>query len=236
MKAEARPLYAQVRETLIARMAEGVWTAGQALPSEFALAAELGVSQGTVRKALDSMAAENLVERRQGRGTYVPEQTEARALYHFFRFTDANGAPLIPEPLDQRIEKARPPEEVRRAMASGTRKLWLITRRRGLAGRPALLERIYLDPVRLPGLTAASALPNALYSFYQSLGGLTVARAEDRLTAVNASAEMAAELELPEGAPLLKVQRVAFDLKEEPVEIRQSWCHTADCSYAVTLG
>ena len=62
-----RPLYQQVRGMFLRRIADGTWAPGDALPNEHALALELGVSQGTVRKALDSLAAENLVERRQVR-------------------------------------------------------------------------------------------------------------------------------------------------------------------------
>src|SRR5262249_5221027 len=68
-----RPLYAQVKELLIARLVRGEWRPGGVLPSEFSLAATFGVSQGTVRKALDEMAAQNLVVRRQGRGTFVAQ-------------------------------------------------------------------------------------------------------------------------------------------------------------------
>src|SRR3546814_10554487 len=81
---EARPLYAQVRTLLLQRLIEGIWKPGTALPSEMQLAQELGVSQGTVRKALDDLAAENLVVRRQGRGTFVAEHDTDRALFHFF--------------------------------------------------------------------------------------------------------------------------------------------------------
>src|SRR6478672_7519758 len=75
-----RPLYRQVRDVLVKRIADGVWQAGQMLPSEPDIAADLGVSPGTVRKALDEMTAENLVVRRQGRGTYVARHDDARIL------------------------------------------------------------------------------------------------------------------------------------------------------------
>ncbi|MFO0452679.1 MAG: GntR family transcriptional regulator [Pseudomonadota bacterium] len=61
-----RPLYRQVYDSLVRQIAEGAWRPGEALPSEQALAARLGVSQGTVRKALDTLAVEKLIERRQG--------------------------------------------------------------------------------------------------------------------------------------------------------------------------
>ena len=79
-----QPLYKQVYDVLVRRIAEGAWRPAEALPSEQALAAELNVSQGTVRKALDALVAENLVYRRQGKGTYVAEHTQEHALFRFF--------------------------------------------------------------------------------------------------------------------------------------------------------
>ena len=66
-----RPLYRQARDVLVGRINDGIWQAGQVLPSEMEIAADLGVSQGTARKALDEMESENLVVRHQGRGTFV---------------------------------------------------------------------------------------------------------------------------------------------------------------------
>ena len=86
-----RPLYRQVRDTLVKRIADGVWQAGQPLPSEPELAAELSVSQGTVRKALDAMTAEKLVIRRQARGTFVAKHDDARILFKFFKLVPDQG-------------------------------------------------------------------------------------------------------------------------------------------------
>jgi len=92
-----RPLYQQVRDAFVQRLVEGKWTPGQALPSEMELAAEVGVSQGTVRKALDALASENLVIRRQGRGTFVAEHDEARILFQFFKLVPDRGESRFPE-------------------------------------------------------------------------------------------------------------------------------------------
>ena len=235
MEAVARPLYLQVREALLARMADGEWKAGTALPSEFALAAELGVSQGTVRKALDALAAENLVLRRQGRGTFVPEHTEERALFHFFRMQDADGRAVLPQPLSQQIELVMPSKAVAKALDAGRRKLWRVARVRTVNGRPAIVEHIYLDPKRFPALDAQTALPNALYSFYQTTAGISIARADDRLSAVPAPADVAAELGVAPGAPLLFAERLAYDLRDEVAELRLSWFDTGAQSYLVSL-
>ncbi|MBA4333713.1 MAG: hypothetical protein C0420_01800 [Methylobacterium sp.] len=92
-----RPLYRQVKANFVRRLVEGVWAPGTALPSEGQLASEIGVSQGTVRKALDELAAENLLVRRQGRGTFVAEHDEQRILFQFFKLVPDDGVARFPD-------------------------------------------------------------------------------------------------------------------------------------------
>jgi GntR family transcriptional regulator len=73
-KFSTEPLYLQVRNLVAQRIASGIWAPGAMLPNETDLARELGVSPGTVRKALDSLESDRLVLRRQGRGTSVVDQ------------------------------------------------------------------------------------------------------------------------------------------------------------------
>src|SRR5262245_17819819 len=94
---DARPLYAKVREQLVERIRSGVWRPGQLIPSEFEIAAEFGVSQGTARKAISALAAERLVMRQQGRGTFVVEHTPAHVLFRFFNIFDTAGQLIIPD-------------------------------------------------------------------------------------------------------------------------------------------
>ncbi|WP_161861539.1 GntR family transcriptional regulator [Algicella marina] len=234
MKAEARPLYAQVRATLTHRIAEGAWTAGEALPSEFALAAELGVSQGTVRKALNEMAADHEVERRQGLGTFVPVHTPERALFHFFRITDPTGAPLMPGPISTQVRKVPCPEELS-AEFPKSRTVWQIRRLRAFSGAPALVEDIHLDPAVINDPGPAANLPNALYPHYQATAGVSVARAEDFIQATSASQEIASELAVSPGTPLLTIERRAFDLKNRLIEHRRTSLLPTNAGYRVHL-
>src|SRR5215208_4371574 len=105
-----RPLYRQVRDVLVKRIADGVWQAGQVLPSEPEIAADLGVSQGTVRKALDEMTAENLVIRRQGRGTYVARHDDARILFQFFKLVPDSGERSFPDSRVLDVRKSAVPK------------------------------------------------------------------------------------------------------------------------------
>ena len=106
-KPDARPLYEQVRELLFGRIQDGTWTPGMALPNEFQLADELGVSQGTVRKALGTLTADKLLVRRQGRGTFVATHTPADVLFRFFQFYDRDGNRVLPESRERRTRSGK---------------------------------------------------------------------------------------------------------------------------------
>jgi GntR family transcriptional regulator len=231
-----KPLYQQVKDLLIERLIGGYWKPGDLLPSEFQLAEELGVSQGTVRKALDEMTAGNLLVRRQGRGTYVAEHDQEHALFHFFKMTDRNGLPLVPESRVLRRARgpAKPVEAARLALARDA-EVTRIIRVRSLGGRPAIFERIVLPTALFPGLLDGRELPNTLYTLFARDYGITVARAEERLTAVAAGAEAAKYLEIERDTPLLSIDRTALALNGQPVEWRISLCDTRDQAYSVTL-
>jgi len=231
-----KPLYQQVKDLLIERLIGGYWKPGDLLPSEMQLAEELGVSQGTVRKALDEMTAGNLLVRRQGRGTYVAEHDQEHALFHFFKMTDRAGQPLVPESRVLRLSRgrARAAESARLRLGSAAEVI-RITRVRSVAGRPAIFERIVLPAALFPRLDDKRDLPNTLYTLFARDYGVTIARAEERLSAVAAESDAAKHLELTPGAPLLAIDRVALGLDGQPVEWRISLCDTRDQVYSVTL-
>ena len=156
-----QPLYQQVREMLLARIASGTWRPAQALPSEQALAAELGVSQGTVRKALDALAAESVVERRQGKGTYVAQHTTESAKFRFFRlYTDDTNECAFPESKASTITKKKPTEHIRKKLelTSGD-DVYCISRTRCVGEKPILREDIYVSSKRMPAWTHSTRSP-----------------------------------------------------------------------------
>ena len=231
-----RPLYSQVREALVSRLIDGTWPPGMHLPSEHQLAAELGVSQGTVRKALDAMAADNLLVRRQGRGTFVAEPEDGRMVFQFFKIVSDDGLRSLPDSSVIRVRKADPtPLEQDRLQLSKGRSVWSIDRTRELDGRTVITERICLPADRFPGLDRIDPFPNNVYALYAQAFGLIIARAEERLKAATASIADAALLDCPEGTPLIEVSRTGYALDETPVEWRVSRCLTDQFHYAVSL-
>ena len=230
-----RPLYRQVYDTLLRRLAEAVWQPGQMLPSEGQLAAELGVSQGTVRKALDTLTGDSLLVRRQGRGTFVAEHDDVQSRFRFFKLRPdgtAIGAPQS-QVLEIREADASRIERDRLALGHGARVV-RVSRLRSLDGRLCIAENLSLPAALFPGL-AAMSLPNTLYGLYATRFGITIAVAKERLKAVALAPAQAVLLDVAAGTPALEVDRVAFDLEERPVEWRLSSCLTDDQHYQSVL-
>lgn len=231
-----RPLYRQVRELLLARIASGVWRPAEALPSEQTLASELGVSHGTVRKALDSLAADNLVERRQGRGTYVAEHTQESAHFRFFKVTYPSGERAMPSCRKSNVSRraAKAPERLRLDLADGAA-IIQIKRDRLIDDKVAVRETIIVSADLFADLDARSPLPNTLYTLYQSAYGVSIVSASEQMRAIEASADDAAVLGIKPGAPILQIDRTAFDISGRAIELRQSRFSTAKLVYAVEL-
>jgi GntR family transcriptional regulator len=230
-----RPLYRQVRELLVRRIAEGLWAPGQPIPSEPEIASELGVSQGTVRKALDEMAGENLVVRRQGRGTYVARHDDARILFQFFRIVPDSGAKEFPDSRLTEVAGEGADEEAAAALglAPGAAVVRL-ERVRSLAGEVCIAERIVVPAALFPGI-AERELPNNLYELYAAQFGVVVGRASEKLRAVAARAREAELLGVAAGTPLLRVDRTAFSIDGRLAEWRVSWCRTERVHYLSDL-
>lgn len=231
-----RPLYRQVYDLIVSRIVQGEWRAGESLPSEMALAHDLSVSQGTVRKVLDALTAEKLLERRQGKGTFIAENTQERNLFRFFRLARPGGERLTPERATEmvKLRACKAPERAKLDLARGE-KVIEIKRIRLIKGRPAIRETIIIPAALTPGLEAISPVPNALYSLFQSRYGLNITLAKEEIRADLADAADAAEIDVKMGDPLLLIDRVAISLDDHKVEWRESRCSCRDLVYAVNL-
>jgi GntR family transcriptional regulator len=231
-----KPLYVQVKDQLLRRLIDGRWQPGQIIPSEIELARELGVSQGTIRKALDAMTAENLLIRRQGRGTFVALPEESRILFQFFRIVSDTGEPTFPE--SRILHWRRASAAAEQAAALGLERgaaIWRIERVRALGGRPVLVETIALPADRFPGFGDLAEVPNNVYGLYSERWGITIARASERLKAIASSPSDAEALGCAPGHPMIEISRVAYDLENRPVEMRVSRCLTEGVHYASEL-
>lgn len=230
-----RPLYRQVRDRLMRRIADGQWQPGQILPSETQIAAEFGVSQGTVRKALDEMAAEHILTRRQGRGTFVSEHNEQRVLFQYFKLAPDDGGREFPDSVAIACEeRAASEEESAILKIEAGAPVIRIRRVRSLRGQPCVSEYIVLPAQLFPGLAGAE-IPNNLYALYAAKFGVTVSRATEKLKAIPAAIEDAAALQVPVGTPVLRIDRLALTLDGLPAEWRVYICRTDSFHYLSDL-
>ena len=111
------PLYQQIKTLILRSLQASEWKPGDMIPSEFDLAARFKVSQGTVRKAVDELAADNLLVRRQGKGTFVATHAEEQIQYRFLKLVSEDGrrpSGVEREWLDCRRQRA--PADVARAL------------------------------------------------------------------------------------------------------------------------
>jgi GntR family transcriptional regulator len=230
-----RPLYVQVGEELKRQLSRGRWQPGAMLPSEHELARELGVSQGTVRKALDAMTTERILVRRQGRGTFVAEFEESRILFQFFRLRPDEGDRLFPVSriLRRPSGPATSAEAAFLGLPEGT-KLWRIARQRLHGSNLVMWETIAIPAARFEGFEEVEEIPN-IYQLYSQRWGITITSASEQLRAVAASREDSEELGCPLGAPLLRIERVAYDIDKVPVEYRDTRALTDHMFYASDL-
>jgi GntR family transcriptional regulator len=230
-----RPLYRQVKAIFIRRLVDGVWAPGASLPSEGQLAAEIGVSQGTVRKALDELAVENLLVRRQGRGTFVAEHDERRILFQFFKLVHDDGERRFPDSKVLGVDIGTADDAERQALElEAGAEIIRIRRLRAFETKPIILERLSLPQRVFPGL-ADNPIPNNLYSLYAARYGVTIAHARERLKAVALAQDEAALLGANAGTPALRIDRVALSLDGSPVELRVSLCLTEEAHYLSDL-
>jgi GntR family transcriptional regulator len=218
------PLYLQIKGLLERSLEAREWRPGEAIPSEIDLASRYGVSQGTVRKAIDALAADNLVVRRQGKGTFVATHTEERSsLFRFLRIRRNDGARDSPVSRLLDVKRTKAGADAARLLQLKTgdavlvlRRVLEIRKRAGGARRDHAAGR----PFR--GLTKAryDAYRGSMYSFFESQFGVRMLKAQEKIRAVAADGPTARILGTEAGAPLLAVDRVTLTYGDRPVEVR----------------
>jgi GntR family transcriptional regulator len=226
------PLYQQIKSLILQSLQAGEWKPGDLIPSELDLAARYKVSQGTVRKAIDELAADNLLVRRQGKGTFVATHAEA-----------AHPVPLpapAPRPghLDSEGPAAAPHHECRRlrAPAEITSALGLrggeppdagqpravVPRHPHHSGRPVAARR----PLQGPDAGNPGPAPGPMYALFETQFGVRMVRAEEKSRPWRHRRSGGATRRAEAGFPLLSVERVAYTYNDVPMELRRGLYRT----------
>jgi len=237
--AGAGPLYRLAKRALLQAIEGGACPPGAALPSETELARTLGVSIGTLRRAVDELVADHILVRHQGRGTFVATHDAERFLFQFFHVERADGHRESPQVellgfQRQRLDDAEAATALR--LREGEAVL-VVENRLTLQGRPVVHDRLVLPAALFRGLSEKrlAERPGTIYQLYQSEFAITVLRAAERARAVAADRSAARVLGVPVGAPVMQVRRTALTFGDKPVEYRVSVINTARHDYVHLL-
>ena len=208
--------------------------AGRRHPSGKLLAERFGVSIGTLRKAIDELAAENILVRHQGRGTYVAAHTRNHHFFKFFRILRQDGHKSYPVTELLRFRRVRASAAAREKLElPAGAQVFEFVNLLSLNGDVVMTDEICLPESRFPGLTEAHLRerPSTLYALYQDVFGVNVIGTDERLRAGLADRAQARWLGVQEGEPLLEIRRVAYSYNRQPVEWRISRVNTAAYEY-----
>ena len=218
------PLYQQIKVLLLQSLDRGEWKPGEVIPSEFELAARFNVSQGTVRKAIDELAADNLLIRRQGKGTFVATHNEAKVRFRFLRLTPDDGLAAVSNSQLIDCRRVKAPADVARLLdLPGADAVVNVRRLLSFDNEPTILDDIWLPGAVFKGLTTESLTryKGPLYAFFESEYGVSMVRAEEKIKAVAATPGQSEWLQVEPGSPLLQVERVSFTYGDRPMELRR---------------
>ncbi|MBP7606120.1 MAG: GntR family transcriptional regulator, partial [Giesbergeria sp.] len=180
----------------------------------------------------DELAAENLVVRRQGKGTFVATHAEHHVQYRFLRLLSDTGDASEEGPAERHILECRRV----RCSADVARLLGLragdpvvqVRRTLSFGGTPTILEDIWLPGQAFKGLSAEqmASYPGPTYAMLELEFGVRMVRAEEKLRAVLPDGEQAQLLQVTPGTPLLSVERLAYTYNDVPMELRRGLYRT----------
>jgi GntR family transcriptional regulator len=216
------PLYHQVYLLLRQRLLDGVYQADEPLPGENALAQEYGVSRLTMRRALDTLAEEGLVSRRQGRGTYAqfPPRLSApqpggsidALMAHLSRMGMRTQVKL----LDLAVEPAPPAVAARLEVEAGA-PVHRAIRVRSHQGQPFSYLKTYVPDAIGRRISRKALASKPLLQIFGDLG-IRVSGAEQSISAMLADPAAAQALDVPVASALLNIRRLVRDAAGRPVE------------------
>lgn len=219
--AVARPLYSQVRDMLLQRISGGEWGAGDALPNEFLLSGDFGVSIGTIRRAIEGLEQTGVVKRIQGRGTYVAGPGPMALDEKFCRLRLDDSPAEVTYELETVTLRRAAVVEAAALKIDETDDVVAVRQRVLVASALVGIETSVVSKRRFPRLDAQFSYGQLVYRVLADYGAL-VTRARESVSVEVANVAAAGALACEPGEPLLEVRRLAFTVDKEPVEVRFS--------------
>ncbi|WP_240739822.1 GntR family transcriptional regulator [Leucobacter triazinivorans] len=210
----------QVLRDLLARIVDGEFAAGTALPSESRLAERYGVARGTVRNALAGLADRGMVAPVQGAGWIVQSTLHTQSFAELRSFAQwARSKGMTPGGLVHASDAgAATALEARKLRIAPRENVLRVTRTRSLDGRIVMLERTAYPEWMIESIASIPPDESSVVEFMHRRFGITTAHADHAIDAVPASSADAALLGVRRSSPLLRVRRTSFTSGGRPIE------------------
>lgn len=231
--ADPVPLYQQLRDRLRVNLIEG-WPRDRPIPSERQIMQMTGLSRMTVRQAIAELVHEGMLRRDQGRGTFVADSRITRLLTGHASFRDVvvqqGGSPSTV--VVRQVVVAANAVQATMLQIEPEEALLDLVRVRMIDSEPVMVDYTHV-PLRLCQTLPHADLQGSLYDHLSNVCGLPPQHSIDTIEAVAATGEVAELLEVPEGAPLLLMRRLARTLDDIPLETTDEYVRPDRCLYRV---
>jgi GntR family transcriptional regulator len=220
----------QAQTLLLARIQEHFYGPGNRLPSEDELANELGVSRATVRTALAALAAERIVIRKHGEGTFINEYfsgstTRFEKIWEFSNLIEQSGRACTIQPLGL-LNRLPSPAEVEALDISPNDLIVSIDRLFLADDDPAILSNNIIPVKTLTREITLDDVRQPIGDFLEKDCGQTLIYAFSDITAVISPPHVAELLHLSPGSPVLKFSEVFYNHSNEPLVVAQNYYDT----------
>lgn len=219
-------VYLQVERWIQEQIEQGRWPQHYKLANEIDLANDLGVSRGTIRRAISDLIEAGLLVRAHGRGTFVAsknlEQPLAERLVSFSESLIEQGIPFETQVLRQGM--IVPDDRVASLLSVQTGdEVFLLERVRHVAQRPMSYLRNYVVARRCPGIEEVDFTEHRLFQILEGRYGLLLDWARRTFEAQISDARIAALLQIPECAPIMKLEQIVYLDDGSPIEFSDVW-------------
>jgi GntR family transcriptional regulator len=223
------PLHAQVSERIRGRIMSGEWPPHYRLRSEPELAGELGISRGTLRRALSTLIRDGLLVQVRGKGTFVTstaiEPSIAQKLTTLSEDFARQGVQVTTQVISRELMPAPSPVAALLDLRPGQSVLRLERLRSSTAGPVAWLVN-YVRTDLAPGLDRADLADRSLFGLLENEHGLKISTGRRTFTATAASGRIADALGVPPGFPLLYLEQITYLDDGSPIEYSDVWIHS----------
>lgn len=220
------PIYQQIKDWVHQQIAEGHWPEHYKLRAEVDLAEALGVSRGTVRRAISELIDEGLLVSIHGRGTFVAskvlEQPLAAQLVGVSEDLISKGIPFFTKVLSKSVIK--PSTDIASLLSVPPDKnVFALQRVRYVAGEPLVLLHNYVVYDRCPGIEETDFVESRLFQTIEEQYGLVLDWGQRNFEARTASDMIAEQLEVESCDPVMYLEQVVYLDDGAPIELSNVW-------------